>query len=98
MKLKTIAVSIFLLAGGYLGMAEFADSHEVKPFAPNVNMKTGAISVPENYTHWATLGTWAHANTKGDPGSKEYHIVYTQPETIDYYRKIWTLSGWGGTG
>ena len=58
-----------------------------KPFAPNVDLKTGAISVPENYTRWATLGTWAHANTKGKPGSHEYHVVYTQPETIDYFLK-----------
>ncbi|MEK9627749.1 MAG: cytochrome P460 family protein [Nitrospinota bacterium] len=58
-----------------------------KPFAPNVNIKTGEISVPENYTRWATLGTWAHSKPKGEPGSHEYHVVYTQPETIDFYQK-----------
>ena len=33
------------------------------PFAPNVDVRTGALHVPENYTEWPTLGTWAHANT-----------------------------------
>jgi len=65
-------------------------------FAPNVDLATGAIHVPENYTRWATLGTWAHANTElkptteypdGSPGSVEFHVVYTQPETIDFYKK-----------
>jgi hypothetical protein len=68
-------------------LAGAAVSKEMKPFAPNVNFKTGAISVPENYTKWATLGTWAHANTEGEPGSHEYHVVYTQPATIEYYQK-----------
>lgn len=58
-----------------------------KPFAPNVDLKTGAISVPDDYTLWATLGTWAHADTKGKSGSHEYHVVYTQPETINFYQK-----------
>jgi hypothetical protein len=58
-----------------------------QPVAPNVDLKTGAISVPEDYTRWATLGTWAHAEMERERGSKEYHVVYTQPETIDYYQK-----------
>ena len=62
------------------------------PFAPNVNTETGALRVPENYTEWPTLGTWTHAHTgetleKMGPGVHEYHVVYTQPETITYYRK-----------
>jgi hypothetical protein len=57
------------------------------PFAPNVDLKTGSISVPSDYTRWATLGTWAHANTESPSGSHEYHVVYTQPETINYYKK-----------
>lgn len=63
-----------------------------QPFAPNVDVATGALRVPENYTEWPTLGTWAHANTdesleKMGPGLHEYHTVYTQPETIAYYKK-----------
>ena len=62
-------------------------AHAVTPFAPNVDLKTGAINVPDNYTRWATLGTWAHSTMEGEPGSHEYHVVYTQPETIDYFQK-----------
>ena len=94
MKNKMITMSILLTT--ILGISVIVMGHSKKPYAPNVDMKTGAIHVPENYTRWATLGTWAHANTelkatkdhpKGNPGSIEYHVVYTQPETIDYYRK-----------
>ncbi len=58
-----------------------------KAFVPNVDPQTGAISVPENYTEWPTLGSWVHAGTEGNPGAREYHTVYTQPETIKYYKK-----------
>ena len=85
MKLNTIKTFIVILMAVMVLAAAKSDSQ--KPFAPNVDPGTGAIRVPENYTRWATLGTWAHAKTKGEPGSKEYHVVYTQPETIDHYRK-----------
>jgi hypothetical protein len=63
-----------------------------RSFAPNVDEATGAIHVPEDYTEWATLGTWTHANTgaslgKLGPGAHQYHVVYTQPETIRHYLK-----------
>ncbi len=80
----TATLAFLLMA---IGLAGTAMSEEMKPVAPNVDFETGAISVPEDYTKWATLGTWAHANTEGEPGSKEYHVVYTQPETIEYYQK-----------
>lgn len=85
--MKYNMAAIFTLLLMTMGFAGTAVSEEIKPVAPNVDLKTGAISVPENYTRWATLGTWAHSNTEGDRGSKEYHVVYTQPETIDYYQK-----------
>ena len=71
----------------YLCTAISSFGEEMKAFAPNVDLKTGAISVPENYTRWAVLGTWAHSKMEGKPGVKEYHVVYTQPETIEYYKK-----------
>jgi hypothetical protein len=85
MNIKKFTISILVFT--MIGVAGIAVSQEAKPFAPNVDLKTGAISVPENYTKWATLGTWAHAKTEGEPGSKEYHVVYTQPETIEYHQK-----------
>lgn len=80
----TMMITFLLLTMSFSGTAV---SENMKPFAPNVDLKNGAISVPENYTRWATLGTWAHASKEGEPGSNEYHVVYTQPETIDYYQK-----------
>ncbi|GJL80057.1 MAG: hypothetical protein NPINA01_30460 [Nitrospinaceae bacterium] len=88
MKYKIAVVSILILmAVGVWGasMVGAGGKGEKKAVAANVDFKTGAIRVPDNYTRWATLGTWAHARTEGEPGSKEYHVVYTQPETIDYY-------------
>ena len=84
--MKTIIAASLLLLLAALGTVGTAISEETI-FAPNVDLKTGSISVPENYTRWATLGTWAHSKIKGEPGTNEYHVVYTQPETIDYYQK-----------
>lgn len=90
MKTKIITVLFLILVGmSFVGMKM---GEKEKMFAPNVVSKTGALRVPQDYTKWATLGTWAHASTEVDknkivkPGSNEYHVVYTQPETIDYYR------------
>ena len=68
-------------------------AEEEKSFAPaSVEAATGAIRVPEGYRLWPTLGTWAHAKTDKmleteGPGLHEYHVVYTQPETIAHYQK-----------
>lgn len=80
-----MCVTIQLMTSSY--------AEEDKPFAPNVvDAATGAIRVPEGYRLWPTLGTWAHANTDkalkaNGPGLHEYHVVYTQPETIAHYQK-----------
>ncbi len=87
MKQTSLALSFLILAGLVFNSPGWAHGAGEKAFAPNVDMKTGAIHVPDGYRQWATLGTWAHANTEGERGSKEYHIVYTQPETIAYHKK-----------
>lgn len=47
----------------------------------------GHIHVPANYrTQFVTLGTFAVAADTG-PGSKELHVVYTQPDTIAAYKQ-----------
>jgi hypothetical protein len=77
----TIITSLILNFGGVAMGDE-------KPFAPNVDMNTGAISVPEDYTLWPTLGTWSHGKVdSGAVNIHEYHVVYTQPTTIAYYKK-----------
>ncbi|MDH5562830.1 MAG: cytochrome P460 family protein [Nitrospirota bacterium] len=85
MKLFTvISIGFVLILSSWVGWAMTNDD---RPFAQIVNPETGAISVPGNYREWPTLGTWAHAKVEGGPGLQEYHIVYTQPETITYYQK-----------
>ena len=88
MKKIKIAASFLLLVGIYLTQNAFANDQKMNSLPSNVNPTTGALSVPNDYTQWATLGTWAHAKTEGKPGSKEYHVVYTQPETIKFYQKF----------
>ena len=90
MKKRMITAAMLSLAA--ISLMGAAKDKEEMPFAPNVEVETGAIRVPEHYTEWPTLGTWAHAQTgekldKLGPGVHEYHVVYTQPETIAYYRK-----------
>lgn len=87
MKHSIFVLGFLVLSGVYLSSTGFADSMQKKQFAPNVDIQTGDIHVPEGYTLWPTLGTWSHAK-KGEPaGAKEYHTVYTQPETIRHYQK-----------
>ncbi len=86
MKHSIFALTFSILLGFGANLSQADSVKKAGPFASNVNMKTGAISVPGNYRLWPTLGTWSHASTEGAPGAKEYHIVYTQPETIAYYR------------
>jgi len=88
MKKNKIIASFLLIVGIYITQNAFAHDPKMKPLPSNVNPDTGALSVPKDYTQWATLGTWAHAKTEGEPGSKEYHVVYTQPETIKFYQKF----------
>jgi len=86
MKHITITSSFLFLATLSLASVAFAESE--KAFAPNVDMETGAINVPEDYTLWPTLGTWTHTKIDGGAANiHEYHVVYTQPRTIKYYQK-----------
>lgn len=90
--MKRVAIVASILFFAALTLISFAQDELPKPFAPNVDEDTGAIRVPENYTEWPTLGTWTLANTgelleKIGPGAGQYHVVYTQPETLRYYKK-----------
>ena len=47
----------------------------------------GNLHVPSDYpTAYQVLGAWAVAKDDG-PGSKQLHVVYASPGTIDAYRK-----------
>lgn len=85
MKSFTIMATMVIISlGSWASWAMTTASHD---FSPNVDAETGTISVPPNYTEWPTLGTWAHAKVEGEPGLQEYHVVYTQPDTIKYYNE-----------
>lgn len=90
---KQIGLALVLMACATVQMMTGSYAEEPALFAPNVvEPSTGAIRVPEGYRLWPTLGTWAHANTgpilkMNGPGLHEYHVVYTQPETIAHYQK-----------
>ena len=86
MKLVMMIMVVGILSAGNWARGAMSDGDH--SFAPNVDRTTGAIRVPEDYTLWPTLGTWTHAKIDGGAANiHEYHVVYTQPETIEYYKK-----------
>lgn len=44
----------------------------------------GNISVPKDYRSWDFIGAWS---IDGEKGADGLHLVYTQPETIEHYKK-----------
>ncbi len=55
--------------------------------SPYVDEK-GNISIPKDFRSWHFLGTWGVATDEDDQvGSKGFHNVYTQPETVAAFRK-----------
>ena len=55
-------------------------------FSPYVDEK-GDITIPKDFRSWQFLGTWAVATDEDDEvGSKGFHNVYTQPETVSAFR------------
>lgn len=59
-------------------------------FSPYVK-PDGSISLPKKFRTWAFLGTWVVASEKGADSASQLHNVYTQPETIEAYRKQGTF-------
>ncbi len=55
-------------------------------FSPYVD-DDGTISIPSNFREWAYLGTWSIAGDDEEGGAADFHVVYTQPETIEAYRR-----------
>ena len=77
--LAMIALGLGLIAvAGPLARAQ-------ERFAPGVG-SDGSITVPavDLRKDWAYLGTYAIA---GESGSGDFHVVYTQPESVGFYRE-----------
>jgi len=58
-------------------------SQNAGDFSPYVDSE-GKISVPQDYRGWSYLGTWSVA---GEDEAEALHNVYTQPETIEAFRR-----------
>ena len=78
---KIVALSLLLPSVIALGAVQAEES-----FSPFV-AADGTISLPEDFRSWAHLGTWSVDSDEEEGGSAGYHQVYTQPETIEAYRR-----------
>jgi hypothetical protein len=87
-EIKRVAVFVMIAFAFNTSAVLAADGVEPKTFSTYVD-KTGKIRVPENYrTEWDFLGSWSiAADEKGGGGAAEFHNVYTQPTTIEAFRK-----------
>jgi hypothetical protein len=60
-------------------------------FSPYVD-DTGAVSIPNDFRSWTFLGTWGVATEEeGAVGSQGFHNVYTQPATVEAFRRAGKL-------
>jgi len=71
-----------------VGAAVFAvGGPAAESFSPYVD-EEGNISLPKDFRTWYFLGTWGAAQDEDvGVGSKGFHNVYTQPETVSAFRK-----------
>jgi len=85
--LKVLAAGAAAIALIVIAVGVFARSGlTAEPFSPYVDDK-GNISIPKDFRSWSFLGTWGvAANENGQVGSKGFHNVYTQPETVAAFR------------
>ncbi len=74
-----IVLSVIFGSQGVLGQSPGA-------FSPYVDAG-GTISMPPDFREWAYLGTWSIAGDDEEGGAADLHVVYTQPETIEAYRR-----------
>lgn len=77
--MRRIVLTI-LVAAGIAQAAAAADD-----FSPFVDAE-GGIALPDDFRSWPALGTWSVAAEDGS-GAGELHVVHTQPETVDHYRR-----------
>jgi hypothetical protein len=86
---KTIIAGAFMIAAGALGfITNTGQAASPDGFQIAVDDK-GAIRLPEvDYRKdWVSLGAWAIAAEEGTQGSQGIHTVYTQPGTVEAFRK-----------
>ena len=65
----------------------FGGGAVAQSFSPYVDDK-GNIGIPKDFRSWFYLGSWGVAtDEEGKVGSKGFHNVYTQPATVEAFRK-----------
>jgi len=75
-----------LVAAMFAAVLFESSSLTAEPYSPYVDEK-GNITIPKDFRSWQFLGTWAVATDEDDEvGSKGFHNVYTQPETVAAFR------------
>jgi len=87
-KVTLVAGALAVFASGFAYTSQDSQAMEPGGYQTIVDDK-GAIVMPEVdfRKDWTALGTWAIAADEGTQGSKGFHVVYTQPETVAAYRK-----------
>jgi hypothetical protein len=86
-EMKKLAIFLVFMSVIASGSSFAADGGGSGSFSPYVD-EAGNIKVPTDYrTDWNFLGTWSIAGKEEGEGAAEFHGVYTQPGTIEGYRK-----------
>ncbi len=85
MKYLPLLAALIVLPMAYGSQAVLGQS--LGAFSPYVDAD-GTISMPPNFRSWYFLGSWGVAtDEEGKVGSQGFHNVYTQPETVEAFRK-----------
>ncbi len=79
-----VLAALFVLAAIFGSQAVLGQSPGA--LSPYVDAD-GTISIPSDFREWAYLGTWSIAGDDEEGGAAEFHVVYTQPESIEAYRR-----------
>jgi len=87
---KPACVAVVVILGIAFAVEQLQQrAHATDGVSPGADVadRDGHLHVPDDYrTTYQLLGSWAIAAGDGS-GSKELHVVYASPGTIDAYRK-----------
>ncbi|MDH3580921.1 MAG: cytochrome P460 family protein [Hyphomicrobiales bacterium] len=83
MRISPIVTGVAVVFGAIV----IATGHTAaESFSPYVDDR-GNISIPKDFRSWQFLGSWGVATDEDNKvGSKGFHNVYTQPETLAAFR------------
>lgn len=87
---KFLAISL-LLSGLLFVTAVFAQSGPDAAPATSTAKRLLQIPATDYRRDWVQLGIFSVLADAPDEGAKELHIVYTQPESVDAYRRTGTF-------